>query len=185
VLYEEGLVLRNEPIVFDTRSGTLTAKPSELGIQLDFPQRPVQPVPAPAQLEEALGTGWRFVGQSADDLLVELDSEAAVRSLRPQFDLLGRIPNARGVIVTSDCEADEFDFVSRFFAPAAGIAEDPVTGSAHCSLGPFWGERLHKDVMVGYQASPRGGVVHVSLKSGRALLAGAAVTVTHGELLAT
>jgi predicted PhzF superfamily epimerase YddE/YHI9 len=113
---------------------------------------------------------------------VEVQSEAAVRSLQPDFVLL-RTVEARGVIVTAASDSPEFDFVSRFFGPAVGIDEDPATGSAHCCLGPFWQEWLAKDDMVGYQASNRGGVVRVRPNGERVILAGEAVTTLRGELL--
>jgi predicted PhzF superfamily epimerase YddE/YHI9 len=119
------------------------------------------------------------------DYLVEMESEATVRSLHPDVTALGRLP-VRGVIVTAASASPEFDFVSRFFAPAVGVNEDPVTGSAHCCLAPFWAGRLGKTEMVAYQASARGGVVRVRLDPGaeRVLLGGQAVTVLVGELRA-
>ena len=113
---------------------------------------------------------------------MELESEAEVRSLAPDMSALARL-GIRGVIVTARSDNGSYDFVSRFFAPGAGIDEDPVTGSAHCGLGPFWGARLSKTELVGYQASPRGGTVRVRLEGGRAHLGGHAVTVLRGELL--
>jgi predicted PhzF superfamily epimerase YddE/YHI9 len=105
-----------------------------------------------------------------------------VRELKPDFTLLGTI-TVRGVIVTSRAASSEYDFVSRFFAPAAGVPEDPVTGSAHCCLAPFWAARLGKDEMIGYQASARGGIVKVRVSGDRAHLGGQAVTVLRGELV--
>jgi predicted PhzF superfamily epimerase YddE/YHI9 len=121
--------------------------------------------------------------RSSFDYLVEVGSEQQVRSLRPDFALLATLP-VRGVMVTSRSDDPRFDFVSRFFAPGAGINEDPVTGSAHCCLGPFWGKRLAKTEMLAYQASARGGEVHVRLAGDRVLLGGRAVTVSRCELLA-
>jgi predicted PhzF superfamily epimerase YddE/YHI9 len=123
-----------------------------------------------------------MVGRSAFDYLVELDSESAVRSLAPDMNLIAGIPY-RGVIVTAPSEDPRYDFVSRFFAPGLGIPEDLVTGSAHCALGPYWGARLGKDEMVGYQASSRGGTVLVRLDGNRVHLGGQAVTVLRGEIL--
>jgi predicted PhzF superfamily epimerase YddE/YHI9 len=120
-----------------------------------------------------------LVARAADDFLVLADNEATVRALTPDFQRLGKV-EARGVIVTAP--AAEFDFVSRFFGPAVGIDEDPVTGSAHCCLCPFWAERLGKLKMIGYQASARGGEVRVTLTGDRVLLAGSAVTTLRGEL---
>jgi predicted PhzF superfamily epimerase YddE/YHI9 len=116
------------------------------------------------------------------DLIVEVAGEEIVRGTRPDMGQLATVPT-RGVIVTSRSDAPEYDFVSRFFAPAAGIPEDPVTGSAHCCLAPYWAERLGKDELVGYQASPRGGIVRVRLAGDRVKLLGQAVTVLRGELV--
>ena len=113
---------------------------------------------------------------------VEVRSEEVVRGLTPNFSLLSRLA-ARGVIVTSRASSRGFDFVPRFFAPASGIDEDPVTGSAHCCLGPFWQSRLHKRGLVAYHASARGGTVRVCASGERVRLAGQAVTVMRAELL--
>src|SRR5438046_1105395 len=142
------------------------------------------PAPPPPGLAAALGQGVmpRWVGRSKFDYLVELDSEAAVRALAPDIPALETV-EARGIIVTSRATTAGYDFVSRFFAPRAGVPEDPVTGSAHCALTPFWSERLQRTDMTAYQASPRGGVVRVRLAGDRVVLAGQAVTVVRGELL--
>jgi PhzF family phenazine biosynthesis protein len=132
-------------------------------------------------LAEALGAPLRYVGRNRFDYLVELESEAAVRKLQPDFALLRKIP-VRGVIVTSRADSAGYDFVSRFFAPGSGIDEDPVTGSAHCCLGPYWAGRLGKTEFVAYQASARGGVVRVRLNGDRVILGGQAITVLRGEL---
>jgi PhzF family phenazine biosynthesis protein len=121
------------------------------------------------------------VGRNRFDYLVELESEVAVRALHPDFAKL-RVLNARGIIVTSRSDSPDYDFVSRFFAPGAGIDEDPVTGSAHCCLGPYWQRRLHKTEFVAYQASARGGIVRVRLNGERVVLGGKAITVLRGEL---
>ena len=115
------------------------------------------------------------------DYVVEVESEEAVRGMTPDFTALGKL-EARGIIVTARASSAGFDFVSRFFGPAVGVDEDPVTGSAHCALAPYWGERLGKQAMVGYQASARGGVVKVTLRGERVLIGGQAVTVMRGEL---
>lgn len=148
---------------------------------MDFPAKPEQQAEAPDGLIEALGATPKYVGRNAFDYIVELDSEEIVRALRPNFAMLQRIP-VRGIIVTS--RGADYDFVSRFFAPAAGIDEDPVTGSAHVCLGPFWAGRLHKTEFLAYQASERGGIVRVRVNGDRVGLAGQAVTVLRGELLA-
>jgi len=180
-LWEEGHLLPGEQARFHTRSGLLTARRKGDWIEMDFPAKPDEPAPAPDGLIEALGASPKYIGKNEFDYIVELDSEDTVRRLKPDFTLLEKIP-VRGVIVTS--RAADYDFVSRFFAPASGIQEDPVTGSAHCCLGPFWRERLNKTEFVAYQASARGGVVRVRLEGDRVLLGGQAVTVLRGELLA-
>jgi PhzF family phenazine biosynthesis protein len=181
VLWEEGHLSPGGQARFHTRSGLLTADREGDWIELDFPAKPEEPATAPAGLVEALGANPKYIGRNAFDYLVELDSEDAVRSLKPDLQLLRTIP-VRGVIVTS--RAAEFDFISRFFAPGSGIDEDPVTGSAHCCLGPFWAPRLNKTEFVAYQASARGGVVRVRLVGDRVRLGGQAVTVLRGQLLA-
>ena len=113
---------------------------------------------------------------------MEVESEAVVRALRPDFGRLGRLAANRGVIVTSRASTPGYDFVSRFFAPAAGIDEDPVTGSAHCCLGPYWRRKLGKDAFSAHQASARGGDVRVTVAGDRVLLGGRAVTVFVAEL---
>ena len=122
----------------------------------------------------------KYVGKNQFDYLVEVESEDIVRNINPDFGLLLSVA-ARGVIVTSLADSDEYDFVSRFFAPSVGVNEDPVTGSAHCCLSPFWSKRLGKDELVGYQASARGGVVKVRYAGDRVILGGQAVTVLRGN----
>jgi PhzF family phenazine biosynthesis protein len=182
VLWESGRLRPDVTARFFTRSGLLTAERRGEWIELDFPAEPAEPVAAPKMLREALGVAPRSVGRNRMDYLVEVDDEATLRSLAPDLVLLRTVP-ARGVIVTSRSGAPELDFVSRFFAPQSGIDEDPVTGSAHCCLGPFWGERLGKSELVGYQASHRGGIVRVRVGESRVQLGGQAVTVLRGELL--
>jgi PhzF family phenazine biosynthesis protein len=171
-----------EPARFHTRSGLLTAVRRGDAIEMDFPATPPEPCSPPDGLTDALGANAVFVGKNRFDYLVEVATEEAVRSLRPDFGRLARLP-VRGVIVTARATMAGFDFVSRFFAPSTGINEDPVTGSAHCCLAPFWGERLGKEEMTGFQASARGGVVGVRLAGPRVRLRGRAVTVLRGELV--
>jgi PhzF family phenazine biosynthesis protein len=182
VLWEERHLGPSDTARFHSRSGLLTASREGNLIWLDFPATPPQPVSSSADLERALGASFKFVGRTAFDYLVELASEAEVRSLEPDLGALTRL-GGRGVIVTAASANGAYDFVSRFFAPGAGVPEDPVTGSAHCGLGPFWGARLGKKELVGYQASGRGGTVRVRLEKDRAHLGGQAVTVLRGELL--
>jgi PhzF family phenazine biosynthesis protein len=181
-LYEErGLAF----VRFHTKSGVLTAERiGENLIELDFPATPEQRSDAPEGLLESLHIAApRYVGRNKFDYIVEVASEDEVRALDPDHSQLRRIP-ARGVIVTSRSASPEFDFVSRFFAPGSGVDEDPVTGSAHCCLTPYWSAKLGKDEMTAYQASRRGGVVRVRLAGDRVKLAGEAVTVLRGELTA-
>ena len=180
VLWESGLLPEGEPARFLTRSGPLGARRQGPLIELDFPSCPARPASPPAELGEALGARLAWAGRNGSDWLVEVRSEAELRGLAPDFRRLARVP-VRGVIVTSR-SSGEYDFVSRFFAPASGVAEDPVTGSAHCCLGPFWGARLGKRELRAYQSSARGGEVHVRLAGERVLLGGEAVTVLRGEL---
>ena len=182
VLWEEQHLHSDEMARFHTRSGLLTASGKRGLIWLDFPATPSHPVPVAAELSRGLGASMRYVGRTAFDYLVELESEAAVRELVPDLNELARLP-VRGIIVTARSESGTYNFVSRFFAPAAGVPEDPVTGSAHCGLAPYWAERLGQTELVGYQASERGGVVMVRLKGLRVHLGGHAVTVLRGELL--
>jgi PhzF family phenazine biosynthesis protein len=182
MLWEDGHLPHAEPARFHTRSGLLTAHRNETWIELDFPANPATATDAPPDLERALGVTLVSTHRNQFDYLVEVEHEAAVRSLQPDIGLLATLP-VQGVIVTSHCATPEYDFVSRYFAPAAGIDEDPVTGAAHCCLTPFWSERLGKSEMVAYQASVRGGVVRVRLQGNRVALGGQAVTMLRGEVV--
>jgi PhzF family phenazine biosynthesis protein len=182
VLWEKGELSGTATARFYTESGLLTAERNGLGIELNFPAKIAVPAEAPAGLAAALGVKSLAVCRSAFDYLVEVDSEATLRGMKPDFNRLGELP-VRGVIVTCRSDQPQFDFLSRFFAPASGVNEDPVTGSAHCTLGPFWQERMNKSDFRAYQASARGGVVHVRVAGGRVFLGGNAVTVMRGELL--
>lgn len=181
ILWEEGFLGPNKDARFKTKSGILGASKKGEIIELDFPSDPERKVPIPGGLLESLGVTPSYVGKNRFDYLVRVDDEAIIRNLEPDLDLLKNIP-ARGIIVTSICERPEYDFISRFFAPASGINEDPVTGSAHCCLGPFWGKILGKSRLIGLQASQRGGTVKVTLKGDRVILGGKAVTIFKGEL---
>lgn len=183
VLWEDGHLAAARQARFHTRSGLLTADRRGAWIELDFPVTPVQPAATPASLSHTLGAEPVFVGRSRFDLVVELDGEAAVRRLAPDLGAVSRI-EGRGVIVTSPADAGRpYDFVSRFFAPQSGVPEDPVTGSAHCALTPYWAAKLGKTELTGHQASSRGGTVRVRLEGDRVRLAGQAVTVLRGELI--
>jgi predicted PhzF superfamily epimerase YddE/YHI9 len=182
VLWTEGHLPRDQEIRFHTRSGQLKAACRGELIELDFPAEPAAPVSPPPGLLEALQVEALFVGRNRFDYLVELGSEAKVRVVQPDYVRLGQL-DVRGVIITSCCATPDYDFVSHFFAPAAGVNEDPVTGSAHCCLGPYWSTRLAKSELRGYQASSRGGVVQVRLAGPRVILGGHAVTVLKGCLV--
>jgi len=184
VLLECGLVKPDATIRFTSRSGPLGARRNGQWIELDFPARPEHAIEPPPDLVSALGVKATYVGRNVDDYLVLVDAERTVREMQPDFTRLRAFcTRGRGVMVTAAAETHGFDFVSRFFAPGAGIDEDPVTGSAHCCLGPFWMTRLHKSEFSAYQASPRGGVVRVRIAGDRIYLGGEAVTVLKGELV--
>jgi predicted PhzF superfamily epimerase YddE/YHI9 len=183
VLYQDAYLPREETARFHTRSGLLTASLNGTRIMLDFPATPPAEERPPSDLLSGLRLeSARWIGRSRFDYLVEVGSEAEVRALAPEFAVLGRL-EARGAIVTSRADGDQpYDFVSRFFAPGAGIPEDPVTGSAHCALAPYWRSTFGRDAMVGYQASARGGTVYVECRGNRVMLGGNAVTVWTGYL---
>jgi PhzF family phenazine biosynthesis protein len=181
-LWEGGHLAKDETARFQTKSGLLTARKIDDWIELNFPATPPMPSSAPEGLAEALGVQPKFVGRSRFDYLVEVASEGDVRDLRLDFGAIRRLP-VRGVIVTSVATTPGWDFVSRFFAPAAGVDEDPVTGSAHCCLTPFWSAKLGKTTLVARQVSARGGTMRVTLDGDRVRMAGQAVTVMRGELV--
>jgi PhzF family phenazine biosynthesis protein len=182
VLWEQGILAPDEPARFLSRSGPLGATRRGDLIELDFPAKAATPAEAPAGLLAALGVRAREVHRNVFDYLVLLDDEAAVRAAAPDFAALRRV-DARGVIVTSPSADPAFDIVSRFFAPAVGIDEDPVTGSAHCALAPFWAARLGRSELRAFQASRRGGVLDLRVAGDRVALAGRAVTVLRGDLV--
>lgn len=182
ILWETGLLAPDQEARFYTRSGLLTAVRQDNWIQLDFPSEPEDEIDAPEKLSDALGISPDYVGKNRFDYLIEIESEASIRNLTPNFTVLRTI-DSRGFIVTSVADSPEFDFVSRFFAPSFGINEDPVTGSAHCCLGPFWQKKLGKNEFTAYQASARGGIIKVHVAGERVLLAGQAFTVMRGTLI--
>ncbi|MDQ1043735.1 PhzF family phenazine biosynthesis protein [Streptomyces sp. V4I2] len=187
VLYRSGA--HEGPVRFATRSGVLIATPREDGsITLDFPTAPLTAVELPDGVAEALGAEPLTAfdtGPNVGDLLVELPDEKTVHTLTPDLKALAA-HSERGIIATARAEDPTrgYDFVSRCFFPRIGIDEDPVTGSAHTALAPYWSERLGRPDLTGLQASPRSGCVRTELRGDRTLLTGRAVTVIEGELLA-
>ena len=183
VLWETEALRAGDPAQFHTRSGVLTCNRRDAWIEMDFPATPPGPSGPSAELLDALGVAnARFVGRSRFDAFVELDDEATLRAVTPDMSKLKRV-DARVVIVTARASTKPYYFVSRFFAPQSGVDEDPVTGSAHCALAPYWREKLGKDDMLAFQASARGGVVRVVPRGDRVLLYGQAVTVLRCELV--
>ncbi|MBL4755551.1 MAG: PhzF family phenazine biosynthesis protein [Flavobacteriales bacterium] len=182
ILWETGLLNSEQNALFHTKSGTLTARNLGSGIELNFPAEIAEPCELPAEIARSLGVNTVYTGQNRMDYLVELESAEALRNLKPDFNIMGKV-NTRGVIVTSKSDVPEYDFLSRFFAPWHGIDEDPVTGSAHCCTGPYWREKLGLEELRAFQASPRGGEVNIGFKDERILLSGKAITILKGELL--
>ena len=182
-LWETRRLANDKPAIFKTRSGTLTARQTGQLIEMNFPAEPATECGPPDDLARPLGSEILWCGQNRMDILVQIANEQAVRNLAPDLDRLARL-GTRGVIVTAISENGQVDFVSRFFCPSLGIDEDPVTGSAHCCLAPFWAERLGRDELVGFQASRRGGFVKCTLAGDRVLLGGQAVTILSGAMIA-
>ncbi|WP_395106927.1 PhzF family phenazine biosynthesis protein [Actinomadura sp. SCN-SB] len=187
-LYEAATVPPAGPIRFRTlRSGVLTVAPGAGGLlEMDFPAVPPAPAPVPGGLAGALGVRPGWTGRNAqNDLLVEVPGEDVVRKLAPDITGLSAV-DARAVIVTAQAAPGAgYDFVSRVFAPRVGVDEDPVTGSAHCALAPYWTSKLNRATLTGYQASARGGHVRTELRGDRVLLSGKAATILDGALKAT
>lgn len=184
VLWETGVLDAGQEARFHTRSGLLTARREGDWIEMDFPSLPARPSEAPAGLLEAVGViNPVAVARSRFDYLIEVVDATAVRRLSPDFGRLGQV-ESRGVVVTARSDREGFDIESRFFAPAAGVDEDPVTGSAHCVVAPWWAEKLNRNEFVAYQASARGGTVRLRLENDRVRLGGQAITVLEGELKA-
>lgn len=182
VLWLSGWLDSDSDAVFDSLSGQLTAKRNGSQIELDFPAKKIRKAEPVKGLLESLDVESTFVGTDGTDFLVEVESHSVLQSMSPDFHQLANV-DARGIIATCKSQIEEFDFVSRFFAPAVGINEDPVTGSAHCALAPYWGAKLERHEMIAYQASRRGGKISLKLENDRVLLGGRAKTVFEGELL--
>jgi PhzF family phenazine biosynthesis protein len=188
-LWETGALAEDEQARFHTRSGLLTAirlsADGAAWTELDFPSEPVSATATPEGLAAMLGAEPVFVGRNRMDYLVELKDETAVRRLRPDLKQIADLSdrdNVRGIIVTAAATESGTDIVSRCFFPRFHIDEDPVTGSAHCALAPYWIPRLGKQEIVAYQASARGGLLRLRLAGDRVKLRGQAVTTLRGQL---
>ncbi len=183
ILWQEGILNPDEEAVFYTVfKGKLTARKTGDEIELNFPvNAPVQ-TEFIKELEEAIGVRPVRLGVTDHHYLAELNSEEELRNVSPDFDLLEKLEKY-GTILTCRSENKEYDFISRFFAPAKGVKEDPVTGSAHCVLTPYWSSKLNRKKLNAYQASERGGKLTVTLEGERVLISGKAVTVLTGSLL--
>jgi PhzF family phenazine biosynthesis protein len=178
----EILGYKGNEISFTTeKAGILKVYKQNDLIVLDFPSRPPQPTGIPQELFSALGIDGAVEVLKSRDYFVVVEHEEIVRGLQPDFNLLNKIQDTKGCIVTA--KGNEYDFVSRFFAPQAGINEDPVTGSAHCNLIPYWANKLGKNKLAAFQASKRGGVLYCELKDDRVLMGGRAVCFLQGEIL--
>lgn len=181
ILWQKGYVEDGNTLYFHTTSGILKAELMDKWIQLEFPTIPQEQVIAPELLINALGVNPRYVGKNKLDYLVELDSESTVKDLKPNIELIAQLP-VRGVIVTSPSQTNEYDFVSRFFSPAQGIAEDYVNGSSQCCLGPYWKNKLGKSEFTACQLSDRGGILKVKVLNDKVLLSGKVISVLEGTL---
>lgn len=182
ILWEKDIIPADKKVLFYTNSGELTCSNLNKGIEMDFPATPPEAYLPPAGLVDAIGAEPEYVGKNIFDVLVVVSDEQTVRSLNPDFGKIVQL-GVRGVIVTSKSESPEYDIVSRYFAPSVGINEDPVTGSAHCTLGPYWTNVLNKNPIKAYQASARGGEVGVEVVGDRVKLVGQAITVMEITLL--
>lgn len=182
ILWEQQLTQETE-IRFYTKSGLLTALRRGDRIELNFPVERDKPAEPPDVLAESINAAFAYVGRNRMDYIVEVKDQQTVASIQPDFEKLKSL-ETRGVIVTAKADDDGMDFVSRCFYPAIGINEDPVTGSAHCCLAPYWGNKLNKTIMSAKQLSLRGGGMEVELAGDRVLLRGHAVTTLYGTLAA-
>ena len=181
VLWREGRLKPDADARFQTKSGLLTAHRIGDEIELNFPAAPAAPIQVSPELRKAIGAKPVWTGKNRFDYLIQLDNETTVRNLDPDTRALAN-ESVRGMIVTARSDDQRFDFVSRFFCPAAGIDEDPVTGSAHCCLGPYWQTHLNKSEFRAHQASKRGGTLGVRCAKDRVHLTGQAITILRGVL---
>lgn len=182
ILWSEGYEHEEKELIFYTKSGVLKANKYKGMIELDFPAEVDNEVEVPEELIKCLNINPLYVGKNRIDYIVEVEDESIVKNISPDFELLKSI-TTRGVIVTSKSKDKKYDFISRFFAPGCGINEDPVTGSAHCCLAPYWMRKMNKSVFNAYQSSKRGGEINVEVVDDRVLIRGEAVTVFSGDIL--
>jgi PhzF family phenazine biosynthesis protein len=183
IIWELGHAKPEEELHFQTKSGRLSAKKAGEQLQLNFPLELEVKCDAPMFLLESLGVTPLYIGKNRMDYIIEVASEEIVRGLKPDFNLLQQV-KSRGVIVTSKSDSEKYDFVSRCFYPATGVNEDPVTGSAHCCLGPYWQAKLKKSEMTASQVSQRGGDLELKIEGHRILISGQAITTLRGTLVA-
>ncbi len=174
-------LLMNREIRFKTKSGLITAEKVGDWIQMNFPLEIEEPCDPPLELIEGLNVEFKYVGKNRLDYIIEVENEELLKSLRPDFNLL-KLVQSRGIIVTCKSDRSEIDFVSRCFYPSVGVNEDPVTGSAHCCLGPYWQKKLDKSELNALQLSKRGGFLKLSVLETRILISGQAVTTLSGKL---
>lgn len=185
ILWESSRVPPTIPIVFHSKSGDLRARKVGVTVELDFPQRSVETTQQSEIVNEGLGIAPTFTGKDDKRYLLEIDEPQLLRTLTPNFAMLSGADRG-AFMVTCKSDANEYDFLCRFFAPGVGIPEDPVTGSAHCYLAPYWSAKLGKKVLRSYQASARGGQMECEVvANGRVLLRGQAITVAEGHLKVT
>lgn len=180
VLYEQHIATERQELRFNTRSGLLSVKKGDT-IIMNFPPEKASECSIPNWIIDALGVKPVYTGKNRMDYLIELETEKEVLVINPDFRALKKM-DSRGVIVTAKSSGKGFDFVSRFFAPGLGVDEDPVTGSSHCCLGPYWQNKLQKNKFTAYQASQRGGIVEVEVSDSRVYIGGKAVTVLSGQI---
>jgi predicted PhzF superfamily epimerase YddE/YHI9 len=176
ILFETETVATDATIRFHSLSGLLTATKQQDWIELNFPVRKITLIGEVEGATDAAGSVPDETYESAGNLLYVYKEEAIIRSMTPDFSALAKT-GYHGLIVTAPASTPPFDFVSRFFAPNLGVNEDPVTGSAHCTLAPFWQEMLHKNQMLAYQCSVRGGILKVRVSAERVYISGQALTV--------
>ncbi len=181
ILWEK-FIEKNQNIIFETNSGELICKNDNDLIQMNFPKEEAFDTDPPKELLKSLDVNILYCGKNRFDYLVELESEDILKKINPDFNLLKKI-NARGIIITSKPSNNEYDFVSRFFAPNVGVNEDPVTGSAHCCLAPYWAKKLEKNKLKALQVSARRGILFLELFKDRVNISGNAITVFEGKIL--